>query len=448
MEDLKNLSEYIIKEAKKRGADEVDVIIANTTRVSIDVRLGKIEELKQANPKSLGIRILKNKKTARTHTSDFRKDSIRKLIKQTVEMTDYISQDEFSGLPSEDLLGKSDAKLELYDEKVPGITTEEKISMLRRMEQIGMEQSDLITNSEGAGWSDSKSKVILANSSGFFGEENYTSCSMSLSLIAEKSGVKQTDYWSTTNRFLDKLEPLESGAKEAARRTVRKVGSRKPRTKKVPVVFDPIAGSDLLSILATAALGSSIYKRNTFLIDKLNTKIAIDELNLIDDGIMLNGIGSRSFDDEGLPSRVNKVIGNGVLKSYLCDCYSARKIGHPPTGSASRSTRSDISPSHTNFYMQNGNSTPGEIIGSVKDGLYLTSVHWVGVNYVTGDYSRGAEGVWIKNGKLSYPVQEFTVAGNILDMLNSIEMIGNDLKFRGSINAPTFLIKDMMVSGR
>lgn len=447
MEDLKNLSEYIIKEAQRQGADEVDVILVDSTNSNIKVRLGKIEELKQSNPKGLGIRVLKKKRTALTHTSDFREDSVKKLVAQTVELADVTGKDKFSGLPEKSLLGISDTNLALYDRKIESLSTEDKIKMAKEVEEIGMAQDPLIKNSEGANWEDSRSKVVLANSLGFFGEQEYSSCSLSLSLVAEKDGIKQTDYWWTTSRFFDNLEPIDSVAKEAARRTIRKIGSKKPKTKKVPVVFDPDVGSDFLRIISTAVLGSGIYRKNSFLVDKLNEQIAVRDMNIVDDGILPDGLGSRRFDGEGLPSRRNVVLENGVLKTYLCDCYSARKINHHTTANASRGITSGPSPASTNFYMENGEIDPEDIIASVKDGLYITSVHWVGVNYVTGDYSRGAEGVWIENGKLTYPVQEFTVASNMLDMMKSIEMIGNDLKFRGSINAPTFLVKSMMISG-
>lgn len=447
MEDLKNISEYIIKEAKRLGADEVDVVLVSSTNSSIKVRLGKIEELKQSSPKGVGIRVIKKRRTALTSTSDFREDSLKKLVKQTVEMANITSADEYSGLPQKELLGIADISLNLCDTKIESISTDEKINMMMELEKIGMSQDPLIKNSEGAQWGDSKTKYILANSKGFYGEEEYTSCSYSLSLVAEKDGVKQTDYWWTASRFLDKLEPIEDVAKEAARRTLRKIGSIKPKTKKVPVVFDPDVGADFLRIIASCVLGSSIYRKNSFLVDKLNEQISVGNLDIIDNGIMPEGLGSRKFDGEGLPSRKNIVVENGVLKTYLCDCYSARKLNHPPTGNASRGIGSEPSSSPTNFYMRNGNIPPKDIIASIKDGLYLTSVYWVGVNYVTGDYSRGAEGIWIKDGKLNHPVQGFTVASNMLDMMKSIEAIGNDLKFRSSINSPTFMIKEMMISG-
>jgi PmbA protein len=447
MSDNKAISQMIIKQALKKGAQQVDVIIVNNTNTSITVRLGKIEELKQSNPKSLGIRVFKNKSKALTYTSDFRPESLQKLVNRTVEMASLTSHDEFNGLPEPELLGIAQADLSQFDAKIDTIPTDRKIKLVTEMEKLGMDKDPLITNSDGSNWSDSKSHVVLANSEGFYGEEDYTSYNVSLSLVAEKDNVKQTDYWFSASRFYNRLDSVEQIAAKAVERTIRKIGSKKPKTQKVPVVFDPMVGQDFLNIIANVILGNAIYSKNSFLVDKLNQKIGVDQLTIIDDGLLKYGLGSRLFDDEGLPSRKNVVIENGVLKTYLCDCYAARKLKHPPTGSASRGVSSNPTSGTSNFYLQNGTIPPAEIIASVKNGLYLTSVDWVGVNYVTGDYSRGASGIWIENGKLTYPVQEFTIASNMLEMMKNISLIGNDLEFRFSTAAPTFKIDQMTISG-
>jgi len=447
MKNYKSIAEYIIQTARKRGADQVDVMIVNSTNVNITVRLGEIEELRQSNPKSLGIRVFKNQRKALTYTSDFREESLQNLVKKTVEIASVTGSDEFSGLPEKSLIGIADTKLPQFDPKIAEVSTDKKIQMLKDMEKIGMDKDSLITNSDGANWNDSKAHVVLANSEGFFGEEDYTSVNMSLSLMAEKDGVKQTDYWYSASRYMDRLDSIEKIAATAADRTLRKLGGRKPRTQKVPVVFDPVVAGDFITIISQTVVGNAIYNKNSFLVDKLNEYIAVKDLTIIDDGLLKYGLGSRLFDDEGLPSRKNIVIDQGILKTYLCDCYSARKLGFKPTGSATRGVSSNPGSGTTNFYMQKGKYPRDEIIGSVKNGLYLTSVDWVGINYVTGDYSRGATGIWIENGKLTYPVQEFTVAGNMLEMLQNITMIGDDLEFRDSVAAPTFKIKTMTISG-
>ncbi|MFP4546745.1 MAG: TldD/PmbA family protein [Fidelibacterota bacterium] len=446
--EIKKLTQYIIKQAKKEGADEVDVVIVNSTTHEVNLRLGEIEKLGSASPKGLGIRVFKNKKKAITSTSDFRQKSINDLISKTVEMAKITSRDEFSGLPEEEMQGMANVDLQLFDAKIPEIPTERKIELVKKMETIGMDFDKRIVNSDGASWTDRVSTFALANSNGFYGEQKFTSCGLSLSLLAKENGVKQTNYWSTHKRFFEQLDSIEEVAETAAKRTLQKLGSIKPETQSVPVVFDPQVGRDFLSIISSVILGSAIYRKQSFLLDNLNEKVAVDELNIVDDGLMKNGLGSRLFDDEGLPSRKNVVIDNGVLKTWLTDTYTGRKLDMKSTGNASRGVSSNPSPAVSNFYMKNGEYTPEEIIKSVKNGLYLTNVHWTGINYITGDYSRGAEGVWIKEGKLDQPVQEFTVASNMKDMMKNIEMIGNDLKFRGSTNAPTFKISKMTISGK
>lgn len=448
MQDLLKIAETVIQEARRGGADEVDVLIHNFTNTRLKIRLGKIEELRQSNPRALGIRIFKDKHKALTYTSDLRPESISLMVQKALEIARVSGRDEFNGLPDDHLFGQVKNDLKLYDDGITAISTARKIKLVTELESLGLKQDPLITNSGGAFWNDSYGLSLLINSKGFSGTQKFSSCSLSLQLVAEKGDVKQTDYWWSGKRIFSQLDSIESIAKKAAERTVRKIGARKPTTQSVAVVFDPQAGADLLNIIARVVVGNAIYRKNSFLVDKLNRPIAVKELNIIDDAIIPGGLNSRYFDDEGLPGRRNLVIENGILKTYLCDCYSARKLQHPPTGSARRGTSSDPASSTSNFYLQTGNYSPEEIIGSVENGLYLTDVNWVGINYVTGDYSRGAEGIWIENGKLAYPVQECTVAGNVLTILNSISMMGNDLEFRGAINSPTFKVEQLMVSGQ
>ncbi|MBN2279174.1 MAG: TldD/PmbA family protein [Candidatus Marinimicrobia bacterium] len=446
--ELKQLTEYIIKKALKEGADQVDVMAVKSTTNEINVRLGEIEKLGSASPKRLGIRVIKNHKNAITSTSDFREKSIDDLVSKTVQMAGFTSADEYSGLPEKGMQGIAAASLNLFDEKIPALTTDKKIDMAKKMEKIGMSYDKRIVNSDGAGWSDSVATYVLADSNGFYGEQTMTRCGLSLSLLAEENGVKQTDSWYSGKRFFEQLDSIEEIAEMAAKRTLRKLGSVKPETQKVPVVFDPQAGEDFLNIIASVILGSAIYRKQSFLLDMLNQSVGVEGLTIIDDGLMKDGIGSRLFDDEGLPSCKNIVIEKGILKTWLLDTYSGKKLGLRSTGNASRGVGGNPSPSTSNFYMEKGIYSPDEIIRSVKNGLYLTSVHWTGINYITGDYSRGAEGVWIKDGELDQPVQEFTVASNMKEMMKNIEMIGNDLEFRGSVSAPTFKIAEMTISGK
>jgi PmbA protein len=257
----------------------------------------------------------------------------------------------------------------------------------------------------------------------------------------------QRDYWYSSHRKLSKLEPAAAVGKKAAERTIRRLGARRVKTQQAPVVFDPETAASLLRHLAGAVSGSSLYRKTSFLLGKLGEKIAASGIWIDDDARIPSALGSKPFDGEGLPTRRTPVIEDGVLTSYLLDTYSARKLSLRSTANASRSFADAPAASPTNFFLRPGTTSPEEIIRSVRSGLYVTELSGFGVNPVTGDYSRGAVGLWIENGELAYPVEEITIAGNLLEMFQNIEVIGDDLKLRGTIAAPTLKIAKMTIAG-
>lgn len=257
----------------------------------------------------------------------------------------------------------------------------------------------------------------------------------------------QRDAWYDVQRKFSRLASAESVGQEATRRTVRRLGSRKVATKRVPVVFDQETAGGLLANLCSAVSGYGLYKRASFLLDQLGESVASDRMTVYDDGRLVGGLGSRPFDGEGLATRKNTIVERGILKSYLLDTYSGRKLGLPSTGNASRGVGESPSVGPTNFYLVPGEKSQQEIIGSIKEGLFVTELIGFGINMVTGDYSRGASGFWIENGELAYPVEEITIAGNLKQMLKDVELIGNDLVFRGRIASPTVKLAEMMVAG-
>ncbi|MFH1729236.1 MAG: TldD/PmbA family protein [Pseudomonadota bacterium] len=447
MIDYKNIASDTVTKAKKAGADHVDVIIRSNVGKDVEIRLGKIEKLNNSETKGLGLRIFKNQKASLTYTSDFSSQSIDKLIKKTIDLCEISGSDEFRQLPDPKYLGRYAGKLNLFDSTISKIPMDKKLEIAKRVEEIGRSKSKYITNTEGAWWSDGEGSTTLANSHGFCDQTASTNCSFGVFLVAEKNNDKFVDYWYSSNRFYNNLESVESVANEAAQRLLRKLDFRKPKTQKVPIVFDPFIARSLLSSLLEASSGYSVYQKSSFFIDKLGKKVANDKFNLIDDGTMIDGQGSAPFDDEGIKTNKNVIIDNGILNKYLCDTYSGLKLNMTPTGNASRGYSSNPRVSSTNLYLDKGEYSPEQIISSVKNGLYLTNFLGGGTNPVTGDYSQGAAGVWITDGKLDYSVQEFTVAGNMLDMISNIEMIGNDLDFRTSTACPTILIPNMMISG-
>jgi PmbA protein len=290
-------------------------------------------------------------------------------------------------------------------------------------------------------------RVVYASSEGFAGEYRGSTFGISVAPVAKENGSMQRDYWYSSNRRFSRLESAKTVGEKAARRTLRRLGARKVKTSEVPIVFEPEIAGSLLRSLAAAISGYSLYKGASFLAGKLGTMIASDLVTVIDDGTIPGALGSRPFDAEGLPVRKKLIVEKGQLQSYLLDTYSGKKLGLPSTGNASRGVGEPPGVSPTNFFFAAGSHSPEEIIGSVQNGFYVTELIGFGVNMVTGDYSRGAAGLWIENGQLAYPVEEVTIAGNLKEIYQNIEMVGNDLEMRGRIASPTIKISKMTVAG-
>lgn len=441
------LAADVLARAKAGGATEADIVVADGETFSVQVRVGAVDRLTKAREKRLGLRVFVGQRSATTSTSDFSKESLEQLVSETCTLAKAVVEDQVSGLPDASQMATDRPDLDLYDETVLG--TETQIDWAKRGEAAAFAADPRVTNSEGAEFDSSSGRVVLANSHGFVGSYNSSSYSLSVSPIAieRETGAMQRDAWYEVQRKFSRLASAESIGQEAARRAVRRLGGRRVATKRVPVVFDQETAGSLLANLCSAVSGYGLYKRASFLVDQLGQTIASDRITVYDDGRMVGGLGSRPFDGEGLATRKNTIVEGGVLRSYLLDTYSGKKLGLPSTGSASRSVGESPSVGPTNFYLVPGMQTPEQIIGSVKEGLYLTELIGFGINMVTGDYSRGACGFWIENGELAFPVEEITIAGNLKQMLKDIEIVGDDLVFRGRIASPTLKISEMMVAG-
>ncbi len=448
MNDYRNLASELVSALKKQGADAADVYIISSNGFNTTVRLGEIEKLQQSTSKGLGLRVFKNGATALTFTTDFQGKTVQELVKETLEIVKVSNADKYNGLAPKEFLGEYKGKLMLFDDSIAKLTPEKKIAMVKEMEDAGRSFDKRITNSNGASWSNSIGQVTLANSDGFVGQYQTTVASLSVGLLAEENGVKQRDGWYSFNRYFNKLASPKSIGEEAARRTVRRLGGKKVKSQAVQVVLDPDVASDFVGMIFGAASGGSIYRRSSYLVDKVGQEIVSPSITIIDDATLEDGLASRPFDAEGVKSSNVTVIENGVLKTYVCDSYSARRLNAKVTGNAGRSYQGAPSVGATNLFLKNGKTDPKDIIKSVKNGLYLTEMFGSGVNSVTGDFSQGASGYWIENGELSYPVQEITIAGNVLKVLKNVQMIGNDLSFKlGSTASPTLLISEMTVGG-
>lgn len=447
MELSQELGREILAMARAQGASQGDVVMAESDSFFVTVRMGEVEKISQAKEKRLGLRLFFRSSSASASTSDISRKSIERLVGDTAQMARATAQDPHSGLPAAGELAQNFPDLDLLDETARGVSVEEKIQMALDMEKSALNYDPRITNSEGGEFSNHFGRVIYVTSHGFSGEYGGSTFGHSVTPIAAQNGSMQRDYWYSSNRKFSRLESPQYVGEKAAQRALRRLGARKIATCECPIVFDPEMAASLLRSLSSALSGYSLYKGASFLIGKLGTKIASDRVTVIDDGTLPGALGSRPFDGEGLPTRRKTIVEKGELRSYLLDTYSGKKLGMPSTGNAARSVGDPPGVAPSNLYLAQGAHSPDEIIGSVKAGLYVTELIGFGINLVTGDYSRGAAGVWIENGELTYPVEEVTIAGNLKEMLQNIEMVGSDLELRGRIAAPTLKVSHMTVAG-
>jgi PmbA protein len=441
----KDFAADLAQRAIKRGASAAEVVLRHRRDFAVGVRLGEVETLKESEDQGLGLRVLIDGKQASVSGSDFSRDALSSLVEEAIELARATSPDDSSGLPDISEFASDIPDLDLYDETIEQLSPDEKIELAIRAERAAREASPLIINFEAGGFDSASGSMVLANSLGFAGEYSGTSCSIATVPVAAENGRMQRDYWYDVRRKLSELESPERVGEVAARRVLRKLGGRPVPTQRVPVVFEPNVAREIVGDIFNAVSGESIFRKSSFLVGQLGERVADEKLTVIDDGRIKGLLGSRPFDAEGLATRRSVVIKNGVLESYLLNTYTARKLKLRSTGNGSRGLVGTPGVEAGNMYIEPGPHTPEEIISSVGKGFYVTELIGFGVNIVTGDYSRSASGIWIENGELQFPVQGVTIAGNLKEMLNSIEMIGSDLEFRGSVVSPTLLIGSMTI---
>ncbi|MBI3611004.1 MAG: TldD/PmbA family protein [Nitrospirae bacterium] len=440
-----NLAMDLLKKAKSKGASAGDIVIVEGDSFDVQVRLKSVDKLTNAHEKRLGLRLFFGRRTAVCSTSDFSTESLDRLVEETCYLARCTAEDPHAGLPEPTPLNPPD--LDLYDDSLRRWTMKDKIDLAVQAEAAAMGCDARITNSDGASLSHADRRVIYANTNDVVGSYPVGSVSFSVSPIATENGSMQRDYWYSAKRKVKELASPESVGRVAARRVLRRLGARKIATCEAPVIFDPETAAELLGSISACVSGYAVYKGASFLAGKLGRPAAASFVTILDNGTIPSALGSRPFDGEGVATRKTTVIKKGVLENYLLDSYSARKLELKSTGNAVRSIGDVPSVSHTNFYLVPGANTPEEIIRSVKRGLYVVELIGFGVNHVTGDYSRGAVGLWIENGELTHPVEEVTIAGNLKNILMDIEMIGNDLELRSTVASPTLKIARMTVAG-
>jgi PmbA protein len=451
--DLETLAADVVALAMKAGASDADAVVREGDEFSVTVRMGQVEKLTESGSRGLGLRIFLGSRSGSASTSDLTPDGIRQLVDGALALAKITEEDPCAGLPETAEFGAVPGDLHLYFDDVYSLPGAERIEWARRAEAAALAADPRITNSNGGTFDASTGRKVLANSRGFVGGYRTSYAGVSTAPLAvDTNGHMQRDGWWSGARRMADIDTPESVGKEAARRTVRRLGARRVPTQQVPIVFAPEVARSLIGSVFDAASGDSIWRHASFLAGKLGETIAVPGMNLIDDNFMLlptgaGGYGSSPFDGEGLPSLRTVVVENGVLRNYLLNTYAARKLGMKSTHNASRGLAGTPGIGCGNLYLEPGSQTPAQIIGDVAAGLYVTSLMGFGVNLVTGDYSRGATGLWIENGELTHAVEEITIAGHLSDMLRNITAIGNDLEFRGSVACPTLRIDGMTIAG-
>jgi len=451
LNELIDLGSRVVEQARGRGADVAEAVVSEGSHLSTKVRLGEPELVEEAGSRAIGVRVMVGKQVAVSYTSDLTDAGIDRFVEDAVELARLSQPDEFAGPPDPSELSTPDqhAELSLYDEACGQVGAAAALAHAKAGEAAALEADARITNSEGSTFTRAAGAKALVTSGGFRGYNRGTYASLVVNPVADdEDGKKRSGFYWTARRHLKELKADGDVGREAARRTLAKLGARKVETQQCPVVFDPDVGRSILGLLAGCINGGAIWRRSSYLIDREGDQVASDLVTVIDDPLIEGAPGSRSFDGEGLLSRRNVVVDRGVLQTYLLDSYAARKLGKQSTASAGRGSSGGVSPGTSNFVLQPGEMTPEELLASTGSGLYVTEMMGFGFNAVTGDFSRGASGFWIEGGERTFPVSEVTISLNLDDMLKRIDAVANDLDLRTSVATPTFRVSSMTLAGR
>lgn len=446
-DELLEIARRTVRRAREQ-ADVAEASVGQSWDLSARVRLGKPELVEEAGQRSMSLRVLRGGRLAMTQTSDLSEPGISLLIKNAIELADLCQADPLMGpAPPELVCSPPHPDLDLFDDSIAEIDAKAALERATRAEKAALDADSRIQLSEGASFSRTSAARALVLSGGFEGASRGSYASLSVvPVVEDEGGKKRRGYYWTARRHQADLESEELVGQEATRRTLAKLGSKKVPTGKSTVIFDADAARSILGTFAGPILGSSLWRKSSYLLDRLGTTVASPGVTIVDDPLLLRGPGSRPFDGEGLRSRRNIIVEDGVLKSYLLDCYSARKLGQEPTGSASRGGGA-IGPSTSNFMLLPGEISREDLIAQTERGLLVTEMMGFGFNAITGDFSRGAGGFWIEQGRIAFPVSEVTISSNLDQMLQGIDLIASDLEVKSSTASPTFRVREMTISG-
>jgi PmbA protein len=441
--DLTDLAERLVAAAQRAGADQADALAVRAVSLAVEVRDGAVEESERSEGDDLGLRVIVGHKQAVVSTNDLKGDGFGALAERAVAMARAAPEDRFAGLAAASQLAQQLPALDLIDPDMPDVVVLE--ARAREAEAAGLAVPG-VTKSGGASASAGIGGLVLVTSHGFHGATIASRHGISMTAIAGDGTGMERDYDFSSTLHASDLEGAQAIGRRAGERAVKRLNPRKVATRRVPVVFDSRISGSLVGHLASAANGSSVARKTSFLREKRGEKVFASGINIVDDPLRPRGLRSRPFDAEGIAGRSRHLVEDGVLKTWILDCATARELNLETTGHAQRGVSSTPSPGASNLHLVAGSKTPDELIADIEDGFYVTDMIGMGVNLVTGDYSRGASGFWIENGERTYPVSEVTIAGHLSEMFASL-VPANDLVFRFGTNAPTLRVESMTVAG-
>ncbi len=440
---LADLAERLVTAARRAGADQADALVVRSVSLSVDVRDGGVEESLRSEGDDLGLRVLVGHKQAVASTNDLKGTGFDALAERAVAMARAAPEDRFAGLADPALLARELPALDLIDPDMPEVDVLE--ARAREAEAAALAVAG-VTKSGGASASAGIGGLVLVTSDGFHGATIASRHGIAMTAIAGDGTGMERDYDYSSTLHASDLENAQTIGRRAGERAVKRLNPRKVATRRVPVVFDSRISGSLVSHLASAANGASIARQTSFLREKLGERIFASGIDIVDDPLRPRGLRSRPFAAEGIAGRRRLLVEDGVLKTWILDCATARELDQETTGHAQRGVSSTPSPSASNLHLAAGTKTPDQLIGDIEDGFFITDMIGMGVNLVTGDYSRGASGFWIENGALTFPVSEVTIAGHLTEIFKSL-MPANDLAFRYGTNAPTVRVEGLTVAG-
>jgi PmbA protein len=439
-----DLLDDLLQRARQAGADAADAMLVESRGLAVTRRLGQLEKVERAESHDLGLRVFVGRRQAIVSTGELDTAALDRLVEQAVAIARAVPEDSYAGLPEPDQIATSLPELALDDGHEPDANA---LAELAGAAEDAARAHPKITNSEGAEADWSRSRTTIAATNGFVGASARSSYSLSASVIAGANGAMERDYeFATVIRLADLPDPAALG-RQAAERAARRLHARKVKSQAAPVVFEPRVAGSVVRHLASAISGPSVARGTTFLKDRMGERIFAEGVTIVEDPLRPDGLRSRAFDAEGIAVQRRNLIDRGVLTIWLLDLASARQLGLAPTGHAVRGVSSAPSPAPANVHVEPGEISPEDLIRDIKSGFYVTEMLGSGINYITGDYSRGAAGFWIENGELAAPVSEVTIAGTLQGMFETLTP-ASDLSFRYGIDAPTLRIEGMTIAGQ